>query len=81
MCYMQVVFQFQGLEPIKVGRQHWTLEQDTEWQDAGTAPAITHWNEDVYERVFLKPACAQLWQKWNRLVCVVHVTACISPAA
>lgn len=71
---VQVVFQYQGLEPIRVGRQHWTLEEDTEWQDAGTPPATSQWNQDVYERVFLMPASAQLWQKWNRSVCNPHVT-------
>ena len=73
---VQVVFQYEGIEPIRLGTQHWTLSEDAEQHDSSMTLASSQhqWDADVYERLFLQPQCAQLWHKWNR--CVFEMSLC-----
>ncbi|KAL0039754.1 hypothetical protein WJX77_006967 [Trebouxia sp. C0004] len=66
----KVMFQYQGVKKIRLGRQHWdsTEEEDSggltrgqDWQKAD------HWDAAVYERVFLQSSAATVWENWNSI--------------
>ena len=66
---LQIYFQHQGIEPIRVGKQRWKLEEDDvqrQRDSPQSSPVSQHNIDAVYERMFLQPGCAQLWQNWNR---------------
>ena len=66
---LQVMFQYQGVKKIRLGRQHWDLTEEEDWggsargQDWQKADC---WDAAVYERVFLQSFAATVWEDWNR---------------
>ncbi|KAL0045420.1 hypothetical protein WJX82_006097 [Trebouxia sp. C0006] len=65
----KVMFQYQGVKKIRLGRQHWDLTEEEDWggsargQDWQKADC---WDAAVYERVFLQSFAATVWEDWNR---------------
>ena len=69
ICFpLQVMFQYQGVKKVRVGRQHWDLNDEEDWgPGSGRHRNLEErWDGGVYERVFLQPSAALAWESWNR---------------
>lgn len=63
---VQVLFQYKGVRKVRLGQNHWTYDEEEEWEPSWGATDAEHWDESMYSRVFLQPQSAQLWELWNR---------------
>ena len=66
---LQVLFQYQAVKRIRLGRQHWDSTEEGDWGGAASRQdwqQADRWDAAVYERVFLQSSAATVWEDWNR---------------
>ncbi|KAL0021740.1 hypothetical protein WJX79_000457 [Trebouxia sp. C0005] len=65
----KVLFQYQAVKRIRLGRQHWDSTEEEDWGGAARGQdwqQADRWDAAVYERVFLQSSAATVWEDWNR---------------